>query len=169
MDPRPKAPVVMALKLFFSEFDSYFCFSDARIWLRAGTQLLLTRAPPIPPTKMPRQIIMTESAKIKGNGPERIMEMKKNTVPMATRTGKSFFSLGTKFMIKEVIVYVIVSIEKIIPTIQIGNSSYFILNCSSGSLNVRHIREVDMQSAQERTLNLPRSPKNVNLMPSSSC
>ena len=97
------------------------------------------------------------------------MDMKKKTVPIATRTGKSFLCLGTKFMIREVIVYVIVSIEKIIPTSQIGNSSYFILNCNSGSLNVRHIRDVDMQRAQERTLNLPRRPKKVNLMPSSSC
>ena len=94
--------------------------------------------------------------------------MKKKIVPKATRIGKFFLSLGTKFMMKEVMVYVIVSIEKIIPTSQIGNSSYFILNWSRGSLKVRHIREVDMQSAQEVTLNLPSSPKNVSLIPSSS-
>jgi len=61
-------------------------------------------------------------------GPLPNIENIKKTVPSATSFGKFFFYSGMKLRIIDVIVYVIVSIEKMIPTSHTGIFSSFNLN-----------------------------------------
>lgn len=86
IDPKPKAPVLIAERLFFKLLvcsrEYYFSWCS-RIWFRAGTQLLLISAPPMPPTRMPTQITLTLFGR-NGTGPVSNIPKKKNTVPAAT-------------------------------------------------------------------------------------
>ena len=72
-------------------------------WLRAGTQLLFIKAPPMPPNRIPMQIIKTLSGKRKGMGPLRSIQIMKKIVPKKTIFGKFFFYSGMKFITNEVI------------------------------------------------------------------
>ena len=118
----------------------------SRIWFNAGTQLLLISAPPIPPIKIPTQIMLTLLGS-NGTGPVKSIPTKKNTMPKRTIFWKFFFDSGTKLRTVEVSVYVIVSMEKMMPMTQTEISSSFNLNYNNGSLKVRHINEVDIHSA----------------------
>ena len=119
---------------------------SVRMKLRAGTLLLFIRAPPMPPIRIPMQITYTLFGS-RGIGPVRSMPTRKNKVPAATIFGKFFLGSGIKLRTVDVSVYVMVSIEKITPMIQVVISSSFNLSWRRGSLKVRHISEVDMHRA----------------------
>jgi len=56
MEPKPNAPVLIALMLFLSLMvysSLYVSAFSFMMLLRAGTQLLLISAPPIPPIRIP--------------------------------------------------------------------------------------------------------------------
>ena len=95
--------------------------------MRAGTQLLLMRAPPIPPIRIPMQIMYTLFGKI-GIGPQTSMPTKKKTVPADTIFWKFFFGSGIKLSAVDVRVYVMVSIEKMMPISHTEMSSSFSLS-----------------------------------------
>lgn len=77
----------------------------------------------MPPNKMPMQIINTLFGRIIGTGPDRSMQTMKNRVPPCTMRLKFFFFSGMYFIKNEVIEYVIVSIEKMMPTAHTGRWS----------------------------------------------
>lgn len=104
----------------------------------------------MPPTKIPKPIIITSSGNNPGQGPESIIEIKKKNTPTDTILAKFFFSSLTILSEKEVIVYVIVSIEKTIPINQTGRFAFFSLIYNKGSLKVKHISEVDIQRADAK-------------------
>lgn len=108
--------------------------------------MLLISAPPIPPIKIPTQMTLTLLGNI-GAGPVRSIPTKKNKVPTNTIFWKFFLLSGIKLSTVDVSVYVIVSIENMIPMSQTEMFSSFSLSCSSGSLKVKHIRDVDIHNA----------------------
>ena len=70
--------------------------------VKAGTQLLFTRAPPIPPSRIPKQMIVTESANKKGAGPDNIILATKKNAPIMTMYLKFLLFSGIKLSTKEV-------------------------------------------------------------------
>ena len=123
----------------------------------AGTQLLLTKAPAIPPTITPKQIISMQSG-INLIGPEPNIETANKQMPQDTSLLKFLLFSGIKLRQKLVRVYVIVSRLNMIPTTKTGSSLSLI--CRSGSLNVRHISEKVMHSAVASTGNFFKRWKN---------
>jgi hypothetical protein len=73
IEPRPNAPVFMALTLFLIWFMSRSLMFRCKNYVKAGTQLLLISAPPTPPKRMPRQMTKTSFGK-NGAGPDSIIE-----------------------------------------------------------------------------------------------
>ena len=81
----------------------------------------------MPPIKIPMQIMYTLLGKI-GMGPHTNMPTKKKTVPADTIFWKFFFGSGMKLSAVDVRVYVMVSIEKMMPINHTEISSSFSLS-----------------------------------------
>lgn len=113
--------------------------------------MLLIKAPPTPPNKIPTMIMLTRSGS-SGMGPDKNMQTMKNKHPQNTIFPKCLFCSGMKLSANEVMLKVMVSIEKIRPTAHTGKLSLVSLSWRSGSLKVRHIREQDMHRAVEKIL-----------------
>ena len=92
IEPRPKAPVFIALIVFLEP-------SSLRMVAIAGTQLLLTNAPAIPPINIPTQIISILSGKSL-IGPDPNIASTYMKVPCATSLLKFFYFSGIKLSAK---------------------------------------------------------------------
>ena len=164
IDPIPKPPVLIAETLdwtisysfWVSGRPSLFSLAALSVRIIAGVELLLTRAPPTPASRIPTQRMIRSfrcstsiMCDVNGAGPVRVMLTAKISRPIYYMR-PYFFPLGdslTKFRPIEATVYIIVSSEKMSPTFIVSTSWLASLIASTGSLKVKHMSESEMLMA----------------------
>ena len=117
------------------------------IFVKAGTMLIFTSAPAVPPISIPIQMTSILFGNIYGAGPVASMAITNKNMPIHTSFGKFLFLSGIEFKLKDVIVKVTVSIAKMRPTMY---TFMFICSrwiCMTGSLEVSAIRLPVIQRA----------------------